>query len=373
MAVPTDDVAVTRPASLKQPIWRRALDVDGPWLWLIYLPFYALPWFWAAPSREGLVVSAIGIGLFLPVYIIGSHYSGRRLARAAVAVLLIALLLGQSGGNWTVIAIYASAMVARVRPTRTAKLLLGGFALLTAFSGIVMGQPWWMWLMGVVFSLMVGIATIAREAMRDANAALLAAQDEVRRLGGLAERERIARDLHDLVGRTLTLVALKADLAGRLLPVDQARAAVELGGIATAAREGLVEVRATLSGMAGTSLAREMEASRDALAAAGIAAHVEGDSGAVMDGSAAILAMTLREAVTNVIRHAEATHCRVALSSGVGEARLLVSDDGVGRGFTEGEGLKGMRQRLAAAGGRLELTQGSDGTRLEAAVPANPS
>lgn len=364
---------MTGTASPRAPIWRRALDVDGPWLWLVYLPLYALPWFWAEPSPERLLVSAIGIGLFLPIYIIGSHFSGRRLALAATAVLLIALLLGPSGGNWTVIAIYASAMVARIRPRRTATLLLGGFALATAFSGFVMGQPWWMWLMGVGFSLMVGIATMARESMRDANAALLAAQDEVRQLGGIAERERIARDLHDLVGRTLTLVALKADLAQRLLSVDQARAADELGGIATAARDGLAEVRATLSGMAGTSLAREMEASRDALAAAGIAAHVEGDANAVMDGSAAILAMTLREAVTNVIRHAEATNCRVALSSGVGEARLLVSDDGVGRGFAEGEGLKGMRQRLAAAGGRLELTQGSDGTRLEAAIPAGAS
>jgi len=139
----------------------------------------------------------------------------------------------------------------------------------------------------------------------------------------LAEREGIARDLHDLGGGTLTLVALKADLAKRLLAVNQVRAAEELGGIATAAREGLAEVRATLSGMAGTSLAREMEASRDALAAAGIAADVVGDASAVVEDSAAILAMTLREAITNVIRHAEASHCRVALSAGIGEARLL--------------------------------------------------
>jgi len=164
-------------ASPRPPIWRRALDVDGPWLWLVYLPLYALPWFWSVPSRSGLVASAIGIGLFLPVYIIGWHLSGRRLTLAATAVLLIALLLGTSGGNWTVIAIYASALVARIRPRRAATLLLGGFAILMAMSGIVLGQPWWMWLMGVGFSLMVGIATIAREAMRDANAALLAAQD----------------------------------------------------------------------------------------------------------------------------------------------------------------------------------------------------
>ncbi len=356
--------------SAQAPAWRRALGVDGPWLWLVYLPLYALPWFWAAPSTRTLVASAIGIGLFLPVYLVGSFFSGRRLAIAAVAVLLIGLALGPWGGNWTVVTIYASAMAARVRPARTATLMLASFAILTALGGIVLGQPWWFWTMGIGFGIMVGIATMASEAMRDANAALIAAQDEVRQLGRIAERERIARDLHDLIGRTLTLVALKADLAARLLPVDQQRATDELAGIATAARQGLAEVRATLSGMAGTSLAREVESSRNALAAAGIAAEIEGDPGAVADGSAAILAMTLREAVTNVIRHAEATNCRVALHSDPAETRLLVSDDGVGRGFVEGQGLGGMRQRLVAAGGRLELTQGSDGTRLEAAVPA---
>ncbi len=357
--------------STRQPMWRRVSDVDEPWLWLVYLPLYVLPWFWAPPSTTTLVASAIGIGLFLPIYIVGATFDGRKLAVAAGAVLLIALLLGPWGGNWTVIAIYASAMAARVRPARAATIMLGGFALATAVAGIVMGQPWWLWLMGVVFGLMVGIGTMAREAMRDVNAALLAAQDEVRQLGQIAERERIARDLHDVVGRTLTLIALKADLAGRLLPVDGARAADELTEIAAAAREGLADVRATLSGMAGTSLAREMEASRHALAAAGIAVEVEGDPGGVVDGSAAILAMTLREAVTNVIRHADASNCRVVLHLRPGEARLLVSDDGVGRGFREGQGLTGMRARLAAAGGRLELTQGSDGTRLEAAVPAH--
>ena len=359
--------------STAQPMWRRMADVDGPWLWLVYLPLYALPWFWAPPSSATLIASAIGLGLFLPVYIAGASLEGRRLAMAAIAVLLIALLLGPWGGNWTVIAVYASAMAARVRPARAATGLLGGFALATALAGIAMGQSWRLWLMGIVFGLMVGIGAMGREAMRDANAALLAAQDEVRRLGGIAERERIARDLHDVVGRTLTLIALKADLAGRLLPVDGARASEELTGIAAAAREGLADVRATLSGMAGTSLAREMEASRHALAAAGIAVEVEGDPAEVGDGSAAILAMTLREAVTNVIRHADANNCRVALQFGPGEARLLVSDDGVGRGFREGQGLTGMRARLAAAGGRLELTQGSDGTRLEAAVPARAS
>ena len=348
MSLAADDEAVNANGS-RQPIWRRAADVDGPWLWLVYLPLYALPWFWAPPSFATLGASAVGVGLFLPVYIVGSTLCGRNLAVAAGAVLLIALLLAPWGGNWTVIAIYASAMAARVRPARAATMMLGGFALVTMICGIVLGQPWWLWLMGVVFGLMVGIGTMAREAMRDANAALLAAQDEVRQLGEIAERERIARDLHDVVGRTLTLIALKADLAGRLLPVDGARAVHELTGIATAAREGLADVRATLSGMSGTSLAREM------------------------DGSAAILAMTLREAVTNVIRHADATNCRVALHFGQGEARLLVSDDGVGRGFREGQGLTGMRARLAAAGGRLELTQGTDGTRLEAAVPAHAS
>ncbi len=218
--------------------------------------------------------------------------------------------------------------------------------------------------------VMTGLSTVSRESLYEHNRALAEAQDEVRRLSRTAERERIARDLHDLIGRSLTLVALKADLAARLIATEPARAAAEMRGVAEVAREGLAEVRASLAGMAGGSLGREADASRAALAAAGIDATLEGDPDTIPPEAGAVLAMTLREAVTNVIRHAGATQCRLSIAAANGVARLAVVDDGRGGSFLEGFGLAGMRQRLTAAGGTLTLGPAHPGTRIEATVPA---
>ncbi|MDB5708789.1 MAG: putative two-component system sensor protein, partial [Sphingomonas bacterium] len=109
---------------------------------------------------------------------------------------------------------------------------------------------------------------------------------------------------------------------------------------------------------------------RAALAAAGIAATLDGDPEAISPEAGAVLAMTLREAVTNVIRHAGATQCRLSVGAADGVARLAVVDDGRGGSFREGFGLSGMRQRLTAAGGSLTLGPADPGTRVEATVPA---
>jgi two-component system sensor histidine kinase DesK len=248
-------------------------------------------------------------------------------------------------------------------------ITIAAIAGLTAITGFLLNQPLMWWVPGLVLIVMTGFGTISREALYDRNRALLAAQEEVRRLAGTAERERIARDLHDVVGRTLTLVALKADLAVKLVNRDQAASAAEMEGIATAAREGLAEVRAALAGVAAGSLGREAAASKDALAAAGVETIVRGDPEAVDADAGAVLAMTLREAVTNVIRHARATRCTIEIAVEAAVARMSVMDDGEGGSFTEGNGLGGMRQRLRAAGGSLAVGAADPGTRLVATVP----
>ena len=140
--------------------------------------------------------------------------------------------------------------------------------------------------------------------------------------------------------------------------------------VGEAARAGLADVRAALAGQPGGSLAHETAASIDALGIAGVRADVAGDPAAVPDNAGAILAMTLREAVTNVIRHAGATHCAITIERIADAARLVVADNGNGGVLREGNGLTGMRERLAAAGGTLAIAAGAPGTRLVANVPA---
>ena len=343
--------------------------IDHPAIWLAYLPLFFIPWFIRLPSVAQMIAAGIGLAVFLALYFASLKASGIRLIALAVASLLVAFALAYTGSNWTVIAVYAAAMIAELRPARFAAAGVFGFAAASSGLAIVTGQPAFYWVLGVFLMIMVGIGNISRAALEDKNAALAAAQTEVRQFAAAAERERIGRDLHDLLGRTLTLIALKADLAARLSESAPDKAASEMRDIAAAAREGLAEVRAAVSGMTSASLAREIAASHGALAAAGIACEVEGDAEAIDPGTSAVLAMALREAVTNVIRHSGARTCRIALSQQVGGLELMVSDDGDGQAVRPGGGIAGLTKRLAAAGGELAVTGGRAGTCLTARLP----
>ncbi|MFD1950813.1 sensor histidine kinase [Sphingomonas arantia] len=344
--------------------------IEGPLPWLAYLPFYAMPWLWQPPTRMGIAVSIAGIALFLPVYLFGYRRRGTAQAAAAAVILVIGLVLAPFGGSWTVFSIYAAAMVGYLQPSRLAIAAILGIGAITAAAGIAWQQALVSWLPGVLLLLLTGFGNFSREAFYHRTQALLASQEEVRRLAGTAERERMARDLHDVVGRTLTLIALRADLAVKLVPGDAPAAEAEMRAVADIARTGLAEVRAALSGTAGDSLRHEAESSRGALEAAGITATLTGDIEAIPADAGAVLAMTLREAVTNVIRHADARTCCIDFTTDTTTAGLTVADDGRGGSFREGHGLTGMRQRLSAAGGTFSIQMLTPGTRLVAHVPA---
>ncbi len=342
----------------------------GPWPWLVYLIFVPFPWLWARPDLTTILIAAAATAIFLPIYLVSFRLPDRGLPIAAAAMVLISLAVSPLQLGWTTFSIYAAATVARLHVRRHAAIGIAVIAGTILTTGILLREPLGWWGPSLLFIVMTGGVTMSTVAFYERTQALLASQEEVRRLAGTAERERITRDLHDVIGRTLTLVALKADLAGKLLDRDPAAARAELTAIAEAARSGLAEVRAALAGQVGGTLAHETSASLAALETAGIEPVVTGDPAAVPADAGAVLAMTLREAVTNVIRHAGARHCAIGFEAGAGDARLVVEDDGVGLSFREGNGLRGMRQRLVAAGGRLELQSLQPGTRLEASVPA---
>ena len=344
--------------------------IDHPAIWLAYLPLFFIPWAIQLPSPVQMIAAGVGLAVFLYIYFLSVKAAGARLIALAVAALLLSFALAFTNSNWTVVAVYAAAMIAELRPARRASIGVGLFALASAGLALATGQHPIYWVLGVFLMIMVGIGNISRAALQDKNAALAAAQGEVRQFAAAAERERIGRDLHDLLGRTLTLIALKADLAARLADSAPDKAVAEMRDVAAAAREGLAEVRAAVSGMTGASLAREIAGSRAALAAAGIAYKVEGDAENIDPGTSAVLAMALREAVTNVIRHSGARTCRIALIQQQGGGiELKVSDDGDGQAVRPGGGLAGLTARLAAAGGELAVEGSLHGTSLTARLP----
>jgi two-component system, NarL family, sensor histidine kinase DesK len=185
-----------------------------------------------------------------------------------------------------------------------------------------------------------------------------------RELDLVAERERVARDVHDVLGHSLTVVTVKAELAERLVEADPERARAELAAIQQLSRQALAEIRATVGGLRAARLDDELEAARSALGGAGIRAELPAGPEDVDPRHRTVLAWVLREAVTNVVRHSEASSCRVELASNV----LRVVDDGRGLGNQPvGNGLRGVRERVEGAGGTLRVATpaGGRGTELE--------
>jgi two-component system sensor histidine kinase DesK len=212
---------------------------------------------------------------------------------------------------------------------------------------------------------------------------LRAAQGKMAKLAVAEERSRLARDLHDVLGHSLTTITVKAGLARRVLEssTDRQRAIDEVHDVEMLARQAMTDVRATVSGYRTASLPAELVGARAALSAAGIAADLPRAVDNVTSGLQETFAYVLREGVTNVIRHSGGRRCQIEVHSGDGRVSVTVGDDGSGAAATSGEdatppalsgghGLKGLRERLAAEGGTLEAgPRPGGGFCLTAAVP----
>lgn len=201
------------------------------------------------------------------------------------------------------------------------------------------------------------------------------------RLAVAEERLRISRDMHDVVGRALSAVAVKSDLSAALARRGDPRAAEEMDEVRTLAQESLREVRGVVAGYRSTDLATELAGARSVLRAAGIAVRVVGEVPPLAGAQQEALAWVVREAVTNVVRHSRAGECRLELDEDGATTVLRIVNDGVeadrgagsaGLGEPGGTGLAGLRERLAAVGGTLDATLHGDRFTVVARVPTRP-
>lgn len=223
--------------------------------------------------------------------------------------------------------------------------------------------------------VLIGGGNIFFAEQKRAECKLRAAQEENLALAALAERERIARDLHDVLGHTLSVIVLKSELAGRLIPIDATRAVAEIADVEHISRTALAEVREAIGGYRARGLAAEIDAARLTFETAGVTLIAERDpaqTASLSPQEETALALALREAVTNIVRHARATTCRLRFITEAGQLRLVVEDDGQHLVVREGNGIRGMRERIEAIGGHLSLERGiaqNHGTRLTIELP----
>jgi len=227
---------------------------------------------------------------------------------------------------------------------------------------------------GLVLSLLgIGAAMVAMGEIMRTNRELVDARAEMARLAVADERARFARDLHDLLGHSLSVIALKAQLARRRLPDDPETAAADVADIEAVTRDALREVRQAVSGYHRPALDAELEGARTALGAAGIHTTIDRPAVALPPDVEAVLAWTVREAATNVIRHSGARNSAIRLVGALAQASVEVVDDGHGGDGSDGAGtgLLGLEARVRQAGGRLEAGPRDDGPgfRVRAIVP----
>lgn len=337
-------------------------------VWLVYLFFY----FWALVQEPATArhwaISLAAVALFLPIYFAGFRHTGRPLLLVALAIYALGALVVPINPGAICFFVYAVAFVGfAVRPAVAAWWVAG----MTAGIGL---QAWlfdWrpmIWAPAALVTAAIGITNIAFAQRRRHSEELRVARAAVEEMARIAERERIGRDLHDLLGHTLSVIVLKSELASKLGERHPSRALQEIRDVERISREALAEVRSAVRGYRTQGLDDEMSNAERVLAAAGIRPVLDAARVALAPAEEQALAFALREAVTNVIRHAGARHCWISLRAEEGRAVLEVRDDGRGGSQAEGSGLSGMRERLRPLAGTLER-DGRDGTRLLMTMP----
>ena len=220
--------------------------------------------------------------------------------------------------------------------------------------------------------LLAGLASSAFTALIDTVSELRRTRQELARVAVAEERDRFSRDLHDLLGHTLSVMVVKAQAVRRLVEVDPAAAITHAVDIEQIGRRALVDVRQAVDAMRAPGLAEELDGAQRAFEAAGIATRVDRPDVELSETAEELLAWVVREGATNVLRHSGASSCRIALSDAEGRVALTIVDDGVGTPASptlRRGGLEGLRDRLVAGGGDLAVEPQDAGFRLVATVP----
>jgi len=340
-----------------------------PFIWLAYLTFFLWQPITQHASRAEWIATAATLVVFLFFYF--AFFVTRRPwpLICVVCIGAIGVVYAPFNGGAANFFIYAASMAPFALDTEWAGAL--------AIAGVVAVAALESWLLhitnGFIFpatflSTFIGAANIYFAQKNRHVEELKRANAEIEQLTKVAERERIARDLHDVLGHTLSLITLKSELARKLIDRDPIQARNEIHDVELTARQALSDVRQAIGGYRSKGLAAEIKQAVATLETAGVRTDVRSTELDLPAAKESVLALVLREAVTNVVRHARASHCRVELGRVNGHCRLEICDDGRGGPAVEGNGLRGMRERVESLGGSLEHDM-TRGTRLIIELP----
>ena len=373
-----------RASDLRWPAWLRpapgswaaAMQADGhsPWAcaWNLLWSF----WVFMGPvftdhAGPGMWWSlALGYPLFLLVYLLACvRPPNDEDAYVGALMLLAGLSLPWNPAAWTY-AVFACALVPYHGSWFASAAKMATIQALLALEAVFLHWPWYAFpiLVGVCTS--TGVGSLLGRINRNKNLELRMSHEQIRQLAATAERERIGRDLHDLLGHTLSLITMKLELSRRLLDRDPASARRELAEAEDVARHALAELRSAVTGIRAAGFAAELASAALLLRTSGVQLDQHLQAANLPEPVECGLALVLREAATNIARHAHATRARVSLTRTGDGVRLSVEDNGRGGVGAAGNGLSGMQERVHALGGSVRLdSPPGGGTRLDIDVP----
>jgi two-component system sensor histidine kinase DesK len=345
----------------------------APYVWLVFLAFYYFqPIFGHASAKEWLITissTAVFLALYFGIFWVKAPYTYLLL----ISMASMGFGLARMNQGASVFIIFTSSFIPWVfGTTKRAFIALAGLIALLAIDALWFHAPTGFWATSMVVALGVAGSNIHFAEKNRADAKLRMAQSEIEHLAKVAERERIARDLHDVLGHTLSLIIVKSTLAGKLLEKYPEKARSEIGDIEKVSREAMAEIRNTLRGYNTYKLCDEMQRAKSVLESAGVAMESDAVEIAMTPAQESVVALIMREAVTNVVRHAQAQHCQLRIAPNNGNCVFEIEDDGRGGFQAEGNGLRGMRERVEALGGTL-VRDSSSGTKLKFEFPLTTS
>ncbi len=348
-----------------------------PYINLVWLVFIFFPPLFNDSStyRDWLLV-ALMAACFLPIYLWTYSQKGSRGAWGLALLLLLGFVFCPFNGGASTFFIYAASLAGSYFRWRVAVGWVAASFILGLVSAWLSPIPFpynvFNFLPSLLLTLILGGYSIFHAEQNRSEVKLHMANEEIEHLATIAERERIARDLHDLLGHTLSVIALKSELANKLLEHDPNKAKQEMLEVEGISREALSEVRAAVTGYRSKGLTAEIAHAKLALESAGVSFAYQNTVAQLSSLQESTLCLIVREAVTNIIRHAKATRCAITLTESENELKLEIADNGQGFQKAEGSGLSGMRERVQALGGTFNF-ENTSGVRLHVTLPKQKS
>lgn len=349
----------------------------GKWPWIDAVHLLWTVWVFITPlfgngySLRWVLITLWSFPLFIVLYLLtlwGSRRSAPIFALAMIVLSLVLLPRYPSGMNYFV---FGCVMLRTNRAIGLRRYLLEVVLLNIGFVSLAwwIGYPWQVTAWIPALTLIIGLIVNVERSSSEKDAALRLSHEEVRRLAATAERERIGRDLHDLLGHTLSLITLKMELSRKLFQRDPPRAQRELAEAEQIARDALAQVRSAVTGFRAADLAAELASAHLLLESSRVNLRYSPPP-PMPAWIQAGLSMVLREAATNIARHAQASEATIRIVSAAEAVWMEVIDDGRGGVASNGNGLVGMRERVLALGGELQIhSPRGQGTHLRIRIP----